>query len=90
MADKQFKYENNILCATISGNYQDGLPLANVTFAGLPSCPSSIWASCDGKNLDTSGVQIDCQNSTVRVTSLEGATSGGAWTGSELKIGLNY
>lgn len=84
----QFAYSNNLLCATIGGTYTDGLPLANVTFAGYSGCPNSTWLTIDGQSSDTSGVMVNCQSQTVYVTGLESATGSGAWSGSELKLGL--
>lgn len=71
----QFSYANGSFNSTISGSYDDNLPLANVTVAGISSCPKSI--SVNGKT--ASGAKLSCSNGVLSVTNLEKATSGGVW-----------
>ena len=76
-------YENGTLTTTVCGTYEDSLPLANITITGITNCPTSV--SVNGQS--ASDVTISCNNHVLRLTSLESATQGGAWSG-DLLLGL--
>jgi len=76
------------LRASVSGEFNDDLPLANVTILGVKgkaggggsvNCGQGHtgWGSEHGNGND--GVQSRSENGVVYITGLEGATSGGVW-----------
>ena len=72
----------------MSGNFQDDLPLANITIAGISSKPQSITLSLDGKQQGTKDVKLALSNtSALYITGLEKATSAGVWN-AKLKVTL--
>jgi alpha-glucosidase len=86
---EQFKMNQGILCSTSSGSFDDGLPLANVTIAGVYSCPTSFRLEVAGQSQDSSSATQRCSGSTLHITGLESATSQGAWK-DDLKIALDW
>jgi alpha-glucosidase len=77
----QFTYMNHTLHTTISGNYCDDLPLANVTILGATSMPQAVKVYTDGKEQYTKNVSSKLENNVLYLTQLEDATSAGAWNG---------
>ena len=85
----QFTFVDNELNTEVSGNYQDGLPLANITIAGTSSKVQSIEISVNGKQQDTKAVKLTYSNaSALYITGLEQATEAGIWN-DNLKISLS-
>lgn len=84
----QINYTNGTLTSAVCGSFDDGLPLANVTIAGIKTGPSSVGLKLAGQQCDTSAVQMNYSNNVLLLTDLDGATSGGVWSG-ELKIMLS-
>ncbi|KAF2153566.1 glycoside hydrolase family 31 protein [Myriangium duriaei CBS 260.36] len=76
-----FSFANNTLTTHIQGNYNDHLPLANVTIAGVGCQYNSVSVHLGGQSCDTSSAKLRTSGSTVHVTGLEKATAGGVWTG---------
>ncbi|KAL8243908.1 hypothetical protein R6Q59_010166 [Mikania micrantha] len=77
----QFQYSNGTLRTTVSGSYQDGLALSNITIAGAQSQCNRISLSLGGQQRDTSGARVNYSNGTLYITNLDSATDGGAWAG---------
>lgn len=78
----QFTYANNTLRAAVSGSYMDSLPLANITIAGLQTSPTSVTVDLGGSNCSTASAKlVHGEGNVLFVTSLEEATSTGAWNG---------
>lgn len=72
---RQFVYANNVLTASVSGNYVTTQPLANVTIAGLPSRPTGCnFGQAQGN------VHLNYADGVLRISGLEGYTTDGAWT----------
>ncbi|EMC96216.1 glycoside hydrolase family 31 protein [Baudoinia panamericana UAMH 10762] len=46
----ELAFANNVLNITVSGNYNDNLPLANVTIAGVSSCPHNVSTGSTGSS----------------------------------------
>ena len=70
------------------GDFEDGLPLANVTIAGIKTQPSAMTATLAGQQCDSKEVQLHYSGEVVLLTNLESATGAGAWSG-ELCIELS-
>lgn len=87
----QLAFSANKLSANISGAYNDGLPLANLTFAGLRGPrPSGVKVTLDGVRQSTAGVAVAYgAPGAVYVTGLEQATRAGVWSGN-LTVELVY
>lgn len=95
----QLSYSNHTLHATVSGNFNDNLPLANVTIVGVRSKADVSVVKCgqhesqvhggygSGQGNATSGVQSRFDNGVLYVTGLEGTTQGGVWN-DNLEISL--
>ncbi len=64
------------LTASVSGTFEDGIPLANVTVMGVPRAPKGD-VKLNGRSVG-SGV-YDETSQTFKVTGLEKATTSGAW-----------
>ncbi|KAK3656414.1 hypothetical protein LTR56_003117 [Elasticomyces elasticus] len=78
----EFSFTNNTVHATVSGEYNDGLPLANITIAGISSHTHRVSVSLGGKACNSRGAKFDHSNGGVlSITGLQHATSGGAWSG---------
>ncbi|KAK5679449.1 hypothetical protein LTS10_008267 [Elasticomyces elasticus] len=78
----EFSFANNTLHATVSGEYNDGLPLANITIAGISSHTHRVSVSSGGKACNSRGARFDHSNGGVLfITGLQHATSGGARSG---------
>ncbi|KAK1052881.1 hypothetical protein LTR74_016382 [Friedmanniomyces endolithicus] len=76
----EFMFANNTLRATVSGDYQDGIPLANITFAGINWRPQQASVDSGGESCNTQRAKLSCDDGDVlRITGLEQATHGGAW-----------
>ena len=76
----KFSFEDDTLTATAEGTYEDGLPLANVTFAGIGYRTISVDVSLDGLAMDGEGIKLlheDC--GALKITGLEKATAKGVW-----------
>ncbi|TKA74673.1 hypothetical protein B0A55_04709 [Friedmanniomyces simplex] len=78
----EFTYANNTLHGTVSGDYHDGIPLANITIAGISSRPHQVSVNSGGKSCNTERAKLSYSNGGVlSITGLEQATYGGAWRG---------
>jgi len=78
----QFTFANDTLHATVSGDYQDGIPLANITIAGMKWKPQRVSVESGGESCNTQRARLSCDDGDVlRITGLEQATHGGAWKG---------
>ncbi len=77
----EFSYSNGTLSAKVSGSYEDGLALANITIAGCTAQPDSVEISIGGKSYDASGAQFAYENGALQITNLESATCAGIWSG---------
>ncbi len=76
----QFTFANNTLHATVSGDYQDGIPLANITITGIDWRPQRVSVDLEGESCNTERARLSCEDGdVVRITGLEQATHGGAW-----------
>lgn len=86
----QLTFANNTLHATVSGDFNDDLPLANITIAGATKKPSSV--SVNGGRADdhkgghkgghSSGnatESVRFEKNVLYLTDLESATQGGVW-----------
>jgi hypothetical protein len=94
----QLSYSNGTLHATVSGNFKDDLPLANVTILGTTSKTNSATVNCGqhesqahgssyGAGNATSGFQSRFENNVLYLTGLESTTQSGVWS-SDLEITL--
>ena len=64
------------LTASVTGTFQDGVPLANVTVMGLAAAPRGN-VSLNGQSVGSAA--YDAASQLFKVTGLESATAGGAW-----------
>lgn len=81
-----FSFADNTLTSTVNGTYEDSLPLANITIAGIGYRPSSVDVSLGGVAQNANDVKltyIDC--GALLITGLNKATAGGVWK-KDLKI----
>jgi hypothetical protein len=95
----QLSFANNTLHATVSGDFNDHLALANVTIAGATGgskgmtvkCgqQESQWygGSCAKRGEAKKGAHSRFKNNVLYVTGLEDATKSGVW-GGDLEIKL--
>lgn len=74
-------YSNNVLKATVSGEYNDDLPLANITVAGLKEAPKSVSITIGGQQENCAAAHSSFEDGVLTVTNLQGATSKGIWSG---------
>ena len=93
-------YSNGTLHASVVGEYNDNLPLANVTIVGVAGEVSGVAVNCgQGRGQahagygawernETSEIQSRYENGVVYLTGLESATQGGVWS-SDLEINLS-
>jgi len=72
-----FSVTNGKLYASASGTWKDTNPLANVTVLGLSSQPSNVTLNDSPL---TSGVDFNSTSGVLKITGLNNATSGGAWS----------
>lgn len=79
---------NNTLKTTITGAYEDGLALANLTIAGLQSKPQSVTVYLGGK-AQSAVPALSYEGQTLRITNLDKATQAGVWS-ADLEVKLNY
>lgn len=82
-------YANSALTASVSGDYNDGLPLANLTIAGLTQAPKSVSVSIGGDEKDCSAANYAFQDGVLSITNLAGCTQEGIWSGGDVKISLD-
>lgn len=83
----KLSFANNTLHATVSGDFNDDLPLANITIAGATSQPGSVVVNGGSANSSvgasygnaTGGVQSRFENNVLYLTGLEQATHDGVW-----------
>lgn len=78
-----------MLSTKVTGDFQDGIPLANITIAGASALPKDIKLHVDGAACETSVVEIKTGGNVTYITGLEGVTTGGAWQ-SDLTLQLVY
>jgi len=95
----QLSFANNTLHATVSGDFNDNLPLANVTIAGAAQDSSGMTVKCGQEESQCygdycaksgeakKGAHSQFKNNVLYVTGLEDATPGGVWSG-DLEIML--
>ncbi|KAL9079123.1 MAG: hypothetical protein Q9157_001963 [Trypethelium eluteriae] len=77
----QFKYSNGTLSAKASGSYNDGIPLANITIAGIKTRPTSVTITSNGSKRNSRNVTLNRKDDALYASNIQGATSGGAWRG---------
>jgi alpha-glucosidase len=77
------------LSTKVTGAFEDGIPLANITIAGTSTLPKDIRLHVDGAACETSVVQIVAGGDVTYITGLEGVTTAGAWH-SDLTLELVY
>jgi alpha-glucosidase len=77
------------LSTKVTGTFQDGIPLANITIAGASMLPKDINLHVDGAACETSVVQVKAGGNVTYITGLEGVTTAGAWQ-SDLTLKLVY
>lgn len=65
----------------MEGDYNDGLPLANITIAGVQTLPKSVSITIGGKAYDASGATFAYENGALQISNLESTTSVGIWSG---------
>ncbi|KAK1061872.1 hypothetical protein LTR33_012615 [Friedmanniomyces endolithicus] len=76
----EFSFANNTLRARVSGDYQDGISLANITIAGIKWKPQRVSLDSGGESCNIQQATLSCEDGDVlRITGLEQATHGGAW-----------
>ncbi|KAK0267193.1 hypothetical protein LTR35_016467 [Friedmanniomyces endolithicus] len=76
----EFSFANNTLRARVSGDYQDGISLANITIAGIKWNPQRVSVDSGGESCNTQRARLSSDDGDVlRITGLEQATHGGAW-----------
>jgi alpha-glucosidase len=92
----QLSYSNGTLHATVSGNFNDDLPLANVTIVGTTSKTNSMTVNCGQHDSQAHGSghsagnattepQSRYENNVLYLTGLESETQSGVWS-SDLEI----
>ncbi|KAL9088678.1 MAG: hypothetical protein Q9159_002929 [Coniocarpon cinnabarinum] len=69
---------NGVLTATVSGNYQESNPLANVTVLGLDKAPGQVMLN----GAPVSNANFDQNAKSLSLTGLDESTSQGAWSAS--------
>ncbi|KAI9654492.1 MAG: hypothetical protein M1821_006582 [Bathelium mastoideum] len=85
----QFNFANNTLHAVVSGSYNDGIPLANVTIAGIQTSPKSVSVSAERRTGKAGQIVFDKGANALYISNLQSATTRGAWSGN-LSVILNY
>jgi alpha-glucosidase len=78
-----------MLSTKVTGDFKDGIPLANITIAGASALPKDIKLHVDGAGCETSVVEVKAGGNVTYITGLEGVTTGGAWQ-SDLTLELVY
>lgn len=78
----QFKYDDDVLTAKVTGLYNDHLPIANITILGAKSVPTSAQAVLGNTTLDFSKISLSAASGygNVLLTNLEEATADGVWS----------
>ncbi|KAK5117469.1 hypothetical protein LTR85_008854 [Meristemomyces frigidus] len=87
----ELSYANNTLRTSVSGQYEDALPLANVTIAGIKSRPHAVYGQHGNHGWKTwSGGRAKLMHGdgdVLFVTGLDKATQSGAWSANlELRL----
>lgn len=85
----QILFANNTLTTKVTGEFQDGIPLANITIAGADTLPTGIKLHVDGAACDSSVVEVKAGGGVTYITGLEGVTEAGAWVG-DLRLEFEY
>jgi len=86
-------YANSTLTADITGQYNDNLPLANVTIAGATKAPKSVSVTIAGQKQNSGSVMSRLDSGVLYLTGFANATQGGVWRGDgekQVVIKLNY
>ena len=73
----------------MTGTFEDGIPLANITIAGASALPKDIKLHVDGAACETSVLVVKNGGNVTYITGLEGVTTAGAWQ-SDLTLQLVY
>jgi len=73
----------------VTGAFEDGIPLANITIAGASALPKDIKLHVDGAACETSVLAVKNGGNVTYITGLEGVTTAGAWQ-SDLTLQLIY
>jgi alpha-glucosidase len=73
----------------VTGSFEDGIPLANITIAGASTLPKDIKLHVDGAACETSVITVVAGGDVTYITGLEGVTTAGAWK-SDLTLELVY
>lgn len=72
----------------MSGSFEDGVPLGNITIVGKAYPDKQFGAAAAGVLCDTSGASMHANGTTTYVTGLSSLTEAGAWK-SDLKISFS-
>ena len=78
-----------MLSTKVTGAFQDGIALANITIAGASALPKDINLHIDGAACETSIIEVKAGGNVTYITGLEGVTTGGAWQ-SDMTLKLVY
>lgn len=86
----QLKYTKNTLTTSVSGSYNDHLPLANITILGLKNSLGAAHMSLGKAKLDVTRTSVNCSSSSGNfyLTKLEEATKAGIWS-ADLTLSLS-
>lgn len=85
---QQFNYANGTLTSAVCGSFNDHLPLANLTIAGIKARPQSATIQLGGKTANATGARFNYTGDVLRVTGLNNATAAGVFSG-EMEIKLS-
>ncbi|KAI7576721.1 glycoside hydrolase family 31 protein, partial [Hortaea werneckii] len=87
----ELRFSRGTLSTKVSGEYNDGLSLANITIAGAHGKPHSGWSGHHGgKPCDTRGTKMMYgEGGVVYITDLGESTRDGVWSG-DFEMRLHY
>ncbi|THZ53111.1 putative alpha-glucosidase AgdA [Aureobasidium pullulans] len=88
-ATKNIDFANGMLSTKVTGAFQDGIALANITIAGASALPKDINLHIDGAACETSIIEVKAGGNVTYITGLEGVTTAGAWQ-SDMTLKLVY
>ena len=84
----EMSYSNGQLTTKVRGNYNDGVPLANVTIAGFQGQVNGVSCIHGGQAQNATGGNVRYADGTLYVTGLEQSTNGGIWS-ADLELNFN-
>ncbi|CAD0013396.1 unnamed protein product, partial [Aureobasidium pullulans] len=85
----EIDFANGMLSTKVTGAFQDGIALANITIAGASALPKDINLHIDGAACETSIIEVKAGGNVTYITGLEGVTTAGAWQ-SDMTLKLVY